>query len=123
MNAEARTTFSDLLVTLRADEVAWVARVEKEASRSPMLLGQGYMLRSGNLALLLTRKPEGLEMRPVGVEPHLCGFTLLGRADAERVAKSHPGQYKVEHIHDTAKARLAEVRGLITTLEGMLAAA
>lgn len=123
MNAEARTTFSDLLVTLRADEAAWVARVEKEATRAPALLGQGYMLRSGNLALLLTRKPEGLEMRPVGVEPHLCGFTLLGRADAERVAKSHPANYRVEHIHDTAKARLAEVRDLIATLEGMLAAA
>ena len=123
MNAEARTICSDLLVTLRADEAAWAARVEKEANRAPALLGQGYLLRSGNLALLLTRMPEGVEMRPVGVEPHLCGFSLVTRAYAERIAKSHPGNYRVEHIHDTAKARLAEVRGLIGTLEGMLEAA
>ena len=122
MNAEARTICSDLLVTLRADEAAWVARVEQEATRLPTLLGEGYCLRSGTLALLLTRKPEGLEMRPVGVKPHLCGFTLLGRADAERVAKAHPADYRVEHIHDTARNRLSEVRDLIATVENMLAA-
>jgi hypothetical protein len=122
MTAEARTTFSDLLTTLRADEAAWAARVAQEANRAPALLGEGYLLRSGNLALLLTRKPEGVEMRPVSVEPHLCGFSLVTRASAERIAKSHPANYRVEHIHDTAKARLSEVRDLIGTLENMLAA-
>ena len=104
-----------LLSLLRVEEARWAnavnnAQVWGNPQPASVLLGQGYLCRAGNMALLVRPVPGGHELVPVGVEPHLCGFSLLTRADAERVAATHPGSYRVEHIADTARTRLEEVR-------------
>lgn len=124
MTPEARATVSDIIDTLRVEEAQWVARVEKEAARPPVLLGQGWAVRAGTLAIRVTHLGGGkAEFRPVVFNADLCGFSLLTRADAERVAATYEGVYKAIHVRDIAKARLAETRDLIAALENHLAAA
>ena len=123
--AEALT---HLLSLLRVEEARWAnavnnAQVWGNPQPASVLLGQGYLCRSGNMALLVRTVPGGHELVPVGLEPHLSGFSLLTRADAERVAAAHPGSYRVEHIADTARTRLEEVRETLAAVLNMSAEA
>jgi hypothetical protein len=53
------------------------------------------------------------------MEPHLCGISHLTLASAQKVAALHPGGYRVEHVHDTARNRLAEVRETLAALAAL----
>ncbi len=110
-NATRTEVFAHVATILRAEEAEWVAKVAEQAANPVRaLLGQGYIARTGNLAIRVRSVPGGQEFVPTHVKPHLCGISHLTRADAERVAARHPGGYKVEHVYDTAKNRLAEIR-------------
>lgn len=110
---------TEILSTLRADEARWAAEVAEEAIGPRALLGQGFICRTGSFAIRVRNVEGGVEYVPTFVKPGLIGISCMTREDAERVATAHPGDYRVEHVKDTAQARLREVRDLIAAVEAL----
>ena len=119
MHSDRTAEIANVLTILRADEARWAAKVEDEvAFPERTRFGQGYICRSGNLALLVQRVEGGTEYVPVFVKPDLLGpFSRMTLESAERVAAAHPGEFEVEHVTATATNRLREVRETIAALE------
>ena len=119
MPTDPATEIANLLAILRADEARWAAKVEDEvAFPERARFGQGYICRSGNLALLVRRVEGGTEYVPVFVGPDLLGgFSRMTLENAERVAAAHPSGFAVEHVTATATNRLREMRELLAAIE------
>ena len=119
MHAERTAEIANVLTILRADEARWAAKVEDEVEFPERTrFGQGYICRSGNLALCVRSVEGGTEYVPVFVGPDLLGgFSRMTLEDAQRVADAHPGEFEVEHVTATATNRLREVRETIAALE------
>ena len=119
MPADRTAEIANVLTILRADEARWAAKVEDEVEFPERTrFGQGYICRSGNLALLVQRVEGGTEYVPVFVKPDLLGpFSRMTLENAQRVADAHPGEFEVEHVTATATNRLREVRETIAALE------
>jgi hypothetical protein len=116
--AERDALLVDLTSRLRAQEAEWAACVADEAtSPEPVLRGRGWVCRVGNLALCVRPVAGGREYVPVAVTPLLAGFSRLTLEEAEHVAAAHPGGYRVEHVHDICRNRLAEVRATLGRVE------
>jgi hypothetical protein len=119
MHADRTAEIANVLTILRADEARWAAKVEDEvAFPERTRFGQGYICRSGNLALCVRSVEGGTEYIPVFVGPDLLGgFSRMTLENAQRAAAAHPGEFEVEHVTATATNRLREVRETIAALE------
>ena len=66
---------------MEADIQTFDKRAEEDAHCN-VLTAHGWCVVTDSLAILV----EGEGTKPVFIKPHLCGFTCMGRADAERIA-------------------------------------
>ena len=123
MTTETRAEVTaQILAVVRADEARWAAKVAEEAAfTGHVLLGQGYIVRSENLAIRVRNVEGGVEYVPTFVKPGLPGISCMTREDAERVAAKYDGIYTVEHVKDTAQARLREIRDDLAAFEAIRA--
>ena len=123
MPTDRATEIANLLAILRADEARWAAKVEDEvAFPERARFGQGFICRSGNLALCVRHVEGRTEYNAVFVGPDLLGgFSRMTLENAQRVAAAHPGGFAVEHVTSTATNRLREVRETIAALENLVA--
>lgn len=74
---------------METDIVEFDKRAEEDAA-FPVLTAHGWCVVTNTLAILC----EGEWLKPVFIKPHLCGFTCMGRADAERVAALRNSVYE-----------------------------
>lgn len=70
------------VASMETDIVEFDKRAEEDAA-FPVLTAHGWCVVTDSLAILVDGDTW---LKPVFIEPHLCGFTCMGRADAERVA-------------------------------------
>ena len=119
MPTDRTAEIASVLAILRADEARWAAKVEDEvAFPERTRFGQGFICRSGNLALCVRSVEGGTEYVPVFVGPDLLGgFSRMTLENAQRAAAAHPGGFEVEHVTATATNRLREVRETVAALE------
>ena len=96
---------------LELDIVAFDKRAEEDAT-FPMLTAHGWCVVTDSLAILC----EGEWLRPVPIEPHLCGFTCMGKANADAVASRRNSAW-----HHDGLSGLADPPWKAVRVEGLAA--
>ena len=110
------------------DDIAAFDKRAEEDAHCNVITAHGWCVVTDSLAILVDGDTW---LKPVHIEPHLCGFTCMGRDDAERVAALRNDVYeedvrlgtppwKVVRVDKLAARQATYLRELKATTQRMI---